>query len=322
MRVDIHKCAIVGCGNVGATTAFSLMQSGLFSEMVLIDVNKKRAHGEAADLGHALPFLSPMDIFAGDWRDVADAGIIVIAAGVAQKPGETRLDLLRANTRIFADIIGEILKYNEDAVLLVVTNPVDVLTEVTRRLSSFPAARVIGSGTVLDTARLKYLLGRRLGVDSRNVHAFIIGEHGDSELPVFSSANISGIDFGHFCEAIPHRLEPEELEDIFVEVRDAAYDIIAAKGATYYAVAEAVRRIVTAIVRDEEAVLPVSVAAEGHYGFHDISISLPAVIGRRGVLRVLDVPLDKGERERLWRSAAEIEQALDSLQLPDRILIR
>ena len=239
MATDIRKCAIVGCGNVGATTAFSLMNSGLFSEMVLIDIDKRRAHGEAADLSHGLPFLAPMDIYAGEWRDVAGAGIIIIAAGVAQKPGETRLDLLRANTRIFSDILGEVCKYNNEAILLVVTNPVDVLTEITRRLSGFPATRVIGSGTVLDSARLKYLLGKRLGVDSRNIHAFIIGEHGDRELPVYSSANISGIDFNHFCTPV-EGLNLETLEEIFVEVRDAAYGIISAKGATYYAIAEAV----------------------------------------------------------------------------------
>ncbi|MBQ3063914.1 MAG: L-lactate dehydrogenase [Clostridia bacterium] len=319
MATDIRKCAIVGCGNVGATTAFSLMKSGLFSEMVLIDIDKRRAHGEAADLSHGLPFLAPMDIYAGEWRDVAGAGIIIIAAGVAQKPGETRLDLLRANTRIFSDILGEVCKYNNEAILLVVTNPVDVLTEITRRLSGFPATRVIGSGTVLDSARLKYLLGKRLGVDSRNIHAFIIGEHGDSELPVYSSANISGIDFNHFCTPV-EGLNLETLEEIFVEVRDAAYGIISAKGATYYAIAEAVRRIVTAIVRDEETVLPISVMADGHYGLSDLSISLPAVVGRRGVLRVLEMSLDDTERQRLFASAAQIKEALNSLGVPEKIL--
>ena len=312
MATDIRKCAIVGCGNVGATTAFSLMKSGLFSEMVLIDIDKRRAHGEAADLSHGLPFLAPMDIYAGEWRDVAGAGIIIIAAGVAQKPGETRLDLLR-------DILGEVCKYNNEAILLVVTNPVDVLTEITRRLSGFPATRVIGSGTVLDSARLKYLLGKRLGVDSRNIHAFIIGEHGDSELPVYSSANISGIDFNHFCTPV-EGLNLETLEEIFVEVRDAAYGIISAKGATYYAIAEAVRRIVTAIVRDEETVLPISVMADGHYGLSDLSISLPAVVGRRGVLRVLEMSLDDTERQRLFASAAQIKEALNSLGVPEKIL--
>ena len=191
--MDMRKCAVIGCGNVGATTAFSLMKSGLFSEIVLIDINRERARGEAEDLNHAMPFLSPARIFAGDYRDLSDAGLIILAAGAAQKPGETRIDLVRKNTSIFALILEEVCRYNSEAILLVVTNPVDILTEVTRRLSAFPAERVIGSGTVLDTARLKYNLGARLGVDYRQVHAFIIGEHGDTELPVYSSANISGM---------------------------------------------------------------------------------------------------------------------------------
>ncbi len=312
---DIRKCGIIGVGNVGATTAFSLMKSGLFSKMVLIDIDQQRAAGEAADLNHGLPFLAPMEIYAGDYSDLADAGLVIITAGVAQKPHETRLDLLRANTRVFRTVTREICKYNTECILLVVTNPVDVLTEVTRRISGFPAARVIGSGTVLDTARLKYLLGKRLCVDSRNVHAFIIGEHGDSELPVYSSANISGVDLDSFCENKPRELDDEMLQELFFEVRDAAYGIIGAKGATYYAVAEAVRRIVTAIVRDEKTILPVSVAASGHYGLPDISISLPAVVGRGGIVRVLDMPLSKEEHRLLHASATQISEALQGLEL-------
>lgn len=312
---DIRKCGIIGIGNVGATTAFSLMKSGLFSEMVLIDIDRERAVGEAADLNHGLPFLAPMDIYAGDYRDLAGAGLVIITAGAAQAPGETRLDLLRANTRVFRTVIREICKYNTECILLVVTNPVDVLTEVTRRLSGFPDERVIGSGTVLDTARLKYLLGKRLLVDSRNVHAFIIGEHGDSELPVFSGANISGVDLDHFCESGVSALSSEELNTLFVEVRDAAYGIIRRKGATYYAIAEAVRRIATAIVRDEEAILPVSVAANGHYGLHGLSISLPAVVGRGGIMRVLQTPLSTEELRLLHASATQIQDALSGLDL-------
>ncbi len=311
---DIRKCGIIGVGNVGASTAFSLMKSGLFREMVLIDINQERAKGEAADLNHGLPFLAPMEIYAGDYRDLRDAGIVIITAGAAQGPGETRLDLVKANARIFNTIVAEICKYNTECILLVVTNPVDVLTEVTRRISGFSPSRVIGSGTVLDTARLKYLLGKRMGVDSRNVHAFIIGEHGDSELPVYSSANISGIDLDSFCENGNGSFREHELDDLFVLVRDAAYEIIRAKGATYYAIAEAVRRIVTAIVRDENAILPVTVRAKGHYGLGEISISLPAVVGRAGILRVLDMPLSEKEQTLLKRSALEIENALKSIE--------
>ena len=312
---DIRKCGIIGVGNVGATTAFSLMKSGLFSEMVLIDINRERAAGEAADLNHGLPFLAPMEIYAGDYRDLRDAGLVIITAGAAQKPGETRLDLVRANARVFRTVTREICKYNTECIILVVTNPVDVLTEVTRRLSGFPAARVIGSGTVLDTARLKYLLGKRLGVDSRNVHAFIIGEHGDSELPVFSSANISGIDLNSFQKNGVDPLTADTLHELFVEVRDAAYGIIASKGATYYAIAEAVRRIVTAIVRDEQAILPVSVSPSGHYGLRDVSVSLPAVVGQSGIVRVLETPLSDEELRLLHASAKKIKEALAGLDL-------
>ncbi len=312
---DIRKCGIVGVGNVGATTAFSLMKSGLFSEMVLIDIDRKRAAGEAADLNHALPFLAPMEIHAGDYGDLKDAGLVIITAGAAQKPGETRLDLVRANARVFDTITREICKYNTECIILVVTNPVDVLTEVTRRLSGFPAERVIGSGTVLDTARLKHLLGKQLGVDSRNVHAFIIGEHGDSELPVFSSANISGIDLNCFQKNGAEPLANETLHELFVKVRDAAYGIIESKGATYYAIAEAVRRIVTAIVRDEDTILPVSVSPNGYYGLYDVSISLPAVVGRRGIMRVLETPLSAEEMRLLHASAAQIKEALEGLDL-------
>lgn len=315
LMTDIRKCAIIGCGNVGATTAFSLMKSGLFSEMVLIDLDRERARGEAEDLNHGLPFLSPMEIYAGDYGDVANAGIVIITAGVAQKPGQTRLQLVQDNAAVFRAVIGKICAVNTDCILLPVTNPVDVLTEVTRRISQFPATRVIGSGTVLDTARLKFLLGKRLGVDSRNVHAFIIGEHGDSELPVFSSANISGLDLEHFPTIGSPPPTPDELEHIFTEVRDAAYSIIKAKGATYYAIAEAVRRIVTAIVRDEQTILPVSVRPEGQYGLSGISISLPAVIGREGILHVPEIPLSAEELGRLQRSAAKIGEVLDGLQL-------
>ena len=197
--MNIRKCAIIGCGNVGATTAYALMKSGLFSEIVLIDKNEKRAKGEAMDLNHALPFNSPALIYAGDYSSISDCYLIIITAGAAQRQGETRLDLLKKNTAVFRSIIDNILEYNKKAILLVVTNPVDILTYVTLARSGFPSSRVIGSGTVLDTARLKQLIGQHFEVDSRNVHSFIIGEHGDSELPVFSSANISGVDIEEYC---------------------------------------------------------------------------------------------------------------------------
>ena len=311
--LNLRKCAVIGAGNVGATTAFSLMQSALFTELVLIDVNRKRAEGEAADLGHALPFLSPMEVWAGDYADLADANLIVITAGAAQNPGETRLDLVRKNAEILHTVIQNICQFNTQGILLIVTNPVDILTEIARRLSGFPAHRVIGSGTVLDTARLKYLLGRHLGVDARHVHAFIIGEHGDTELPVYSSANISGIDLDHFCGNGCKNCSQNDLWQLFTQTRDAAYHIIEAKGSTYYAIAEAVRRIATAILRDESAILPVSVSADGAYGAKDVSISLPCVVGRCGVERILEIPLSAKEHARLDDSVKRMHEVLQSL---------
>ncbi|MBQ8341752.1 MAG: L-lactate dehydrogenase [Clostridia bacterium] len=311
---NIHKCGIVGCGNVGATTAYALMQTGFFSEMVLIDINGARAEGEAADLSHGMPFLSPTEIYAGDYADLAGADLVIIAAGAAQREGETRLDLIHKNERIFESVVTDICRYNNEAILLVVTNPVDILTEYTRRISGLPVSQVIGSGTVLDTARLKFLLGRHLGVDARQVHAFIIGEHGDSELPVFSSANISGVDLDAFCHSGCDTCTPLHLDRLFCETRDAAYHIIKAKGATYYAIAEAVRRIVTAIVRDEAAILPISVCLSGEYGQSHIAMSIPTVVGRVGAQRILEIPLSGKERELLERSAAQMHRVLGDLE--------
>ena len=314
-----RKCAVIGCGFVGATTAYTLMKSRLFSEMVLLDANTKKAIGEAEDLSHGLSFNSPMEIYAGDYEDLTDASIIVIAAGAGQKDGETRMDLLEKNVRIFETIVSNIRRVGTEAILLVVTNPVDVLTQVTLCLSGLPRERVIGSGTVLDTARLKYLLGKRFGVDARNVHAFILGEHGDSELPVFSSANISGVDLVDFCgagcknEAL---CSLESLEPVFEEVKNSAYRIIDGKGATYYAIAEAVLRIVSAIMRDEKTILPVSAYIEDYYGAHDVCIGVPCIIGRGGVECVLRIPLDEREQERFRHSASVIHAAFDSLRLP------
>ena len=311
--INMRKCAVVGVGSVGATTAFSLMQSGLFSELVLIDLDRKRAEGEAADLGHAVPFLSPVEIYAGEYCDLRDAALVVITAGAAQREGQTRLDLVRKNAEILHTVVRNICRFTTEAVLLVVTNPVDILTEITRRVSGLPAARVIGSGTVLDTARLKFLLGRHLGVDPRNVHAFIIGEHGDTELPVFSSANISGVDLDHFCNDDCPQCRDADLVRLFEQTRDAAYGIIAAKGSTYYAIAEATRRIATAILRDENAILPISVAANGVYGLSELSLSLPTVVGQGGAKRVLEIPLSDAERALLRRSAQCMERVLADL---------
>ena len=311
---NYRKCGIIGCGNVGSTTAYTLMQTGWFSEMVLVDLDTKRAEGEASDIAHGLPFHTPMDIYAGDYADLADCGLIIITAGAKQNPGDTRMDLLRTNARIFRSIVTNIAIYNQTAILLVVTNPVDVLSYVTYRFSGFPASRVIGSGTVLDTARLKQLVGTHLGVDSRNVHSFIIGEHGDSELPVWSSANVSGVDLLHYCDSCGRGYDQTVLDGLFYDVRDSAYRIIEAKGATYFAIAESVKRIVSAIVRDENTILPVSALVDGHYGLDGVYMSLPCIVSRSGIKQVLEIPLNEEEDIKLRQSAKKLKTAAEWLE--------
>ena len=313
--VNIQKAAMIGCGAVGATSAFSLMQSGLFSELVLIDANQQKAEGEATDLSHGLPFGRPMKIYAGTYDDLADCYLIIITAGAAQKPDETRIDLVNKNVKIFKSIIPEIVKRNTEGILLVVSNPVDILTYVTLKLSGFPTNRVIGSGTVLDTARLKYLMSEHLQVARRSVHAFIIGEHGDSELAVWSSANVSGVDLNHFCELRGHYNHMEAMERIYTDVRDSAYEIIEKKGATYYGIAMAVRRICESIIRNEHSILPISSLICGHYGLEDVCMGVPTVVGRNGAETVLDIPLNGLEQRKLMASADALRKVLDGIEL-------
>lgn len=316
---DLKKIGIVGCGNVGASIAYTLMESGLFNEMILIDYNEAKARGEALDISHCLPFASQMQIYDGTYSALDGASIVIIAAGVGQKPGETRIDLLHRNVDVFRGMIERITAVNKDCIILVVTNPVDIMTYVTLKLSGLPDSRVIGSGTVLDTARLKYLVGQKLGVDSRNIHSFIIGEHGDSELAVWSSANVSGIDLSEYCRISGAGFG--ELCSLFEQVRDSAYSIIRDKGATYYGIAQSTKRIVTSIVSDDNSILPVSTFVSGHYGINDLCLSVPAVIGRGGVKKVLDIPLDSDERRRLSLSAETIADCIDQLGLRDKALI-
>jgi len=315
MDINPRKAAVIGCGFVGASIAFRFLQQGLFSELVLLDVNREKAEGEAMDLSDGLPYAAAMDVRAGGYDDVADCALIVITAGANQKPGETRLDLIGKNAAILREIIREIRARDFGGILLIVSNPVDVLTHVAQALSGYPKNRVIGSGTVLDTARLKQLMGEELRVDSRNIHAFIIGEHGDSELAVWSSANVSGVDLAQFCQARGDELHPDEMERLYRSVRDSAYEIIRRKGATYYGIAMAVGRIAECIVRDEHAVLPVSVALEGQYGLSGLCLSLPAVVGRGGMEELLEIPLSREELAALERSAKQMKEAIASLNL-------
>lgn len=314
-EIDLHKVAIIGCGFVGSSTAFALMQSRLFSEMVLLDVDRARAEGEAMDISHGMPFSGPMKIYAGTYDDIVDADIIIITAGANQKPNETRLDLVKKNVAIFRSIIPEITSRSCQGILLIVSNPVDILTWVALKLSGFPENRVIGSGTVLDTARLKYLLGEHLGVDSRGVHTFVIGEHGDSELAVWSSATVSGVPLSRFCEMRGYYEHDDETDRIYEDVKNSAYSIIEKKKATYYGIAMAVKRICSSIVRNERSVLPVSSIMHGQYGLEDIVLSMPAIVDAQGVERIVPLSLDGEEMQKLKDSAAALREVMDGIEL-------
>ena len=309
------RVAVVGTGNVGSTFAYALLLSGLASEIALIDVNRAKAEGEAMDLNHTEPFAPPTDVWAGDYPDCAGAVVTVIAAGVNQKPGETRLDLLKRNAAIFREVIPAIVRHNPDGILLIATNPVDVLTYAALKFSGFPPPRVIGSGTILDTARFRYLLSQYFGVDPRSVHAYIIGEHGDSEVPVWSLANIAGMHLGDFAAAHGVSYAADKMEEIFRQTRDAAYHIIQRKGATYYAVAAGLMRIVEAILRNQATVLSVSSLVENNYGIRDVCLSLPTVVDRKGIARQLRLSLSAEEQQGLRKSAEVLKHTIAKLEL-------
>ena len=315
MTINYRTAAIVGCGFVGASIAFRFLQQGLFSNLVLLDANRDKAEGEAMDLSDGLPYGASMEITAGTYDDIADCGLVVITAGVNQKPGETRLQLIERNAVIMRSIVEEIKARPFGGILLIVSNPVDVLTHVARELSGYPKERVIGSGTVLDTARLKQLLGEELGVDSRNVHAFIVGEHGDSELAVWSGANVSGLNLDDFCRLRGKELHEASKERIYQTIRDSANEIIKRKAATYYGIAMAVGRIAECIVKDEQAVLPISVGLEGEYGLDHVTLSIPSIVGKNGLEKILEIPLGESERLALDRSAQQLQEVIAGLKL-------
>jgi L-lactate dehydrogenase len=307
------KVAIVGTGMVGSSFAYTLLLSGIASEIVLIDANHERAEGEAMDLNHAVPFAHPTKICAGDYADCQGAAITVISAGVGQRPGEIRLDLVRRNAAIFGQIVPKVAEANPEGIIVVATNPVDVLTYVTLKLAGLPANRVFGSGTILDTARFRYMLSEHLGVDPRSVHAYIIGEHGDSEVPVWSLANVAGMRLPSFCAENGIPLGPETMDRIFRQTRDAAYEIISRKGATYFAVAAGLMRIAEAILRDQNTVLSISSLVTDYYGIDDVCLSLPTVVSRRGIERVLRLDLSPREARGVRKSAEVLHQTIDSL---------
>jgi len=309
------RIAVVGLGNVGATFAYALLLSGLAAEIVLIDANKAKAAGETMDLNHAVPFAPNTNIWTGDYDDCSGAIVTVIAAGVNQKPGETRLELLRRNAAVFAAVIPNMVKHNPAGIMLIATNPVDILTYAALKLSGSAPQQVIGSGTILDTARFRHLLSRHFKVDPRSVHAYIIGEHGDSEVPVWSLANIAGMRLAEFSAAQKIPYETAAMEDIFKQTRDAASQIISRKGATYYAVAAGLMRIVEAIVRDQRTVLSVSSLVRDYYDISDICLSLPTVVNRRGIESVLRLRLNDQEIAGLQRSAEVLKETAKQLEI-------
>lgn len=300
------RVVVIGTGAVGATTAYTLLLRERVSELVLIDANHEKALGEALDMKHGQPFLSGVKIWAGDYSDCADADIIIIAAGSSQRPGETRIDLLKRNANIFDSIIQDIVKYNDHGIILVATNPVDILSYVSWKKSGFPSNRVIGSGTLLDSARFRYLIGQNKGINPRSIHAHIVGEHGDSELPLWSLANIAGINL---------ELTDEEREDIFYNTKNAAYEIINAKGSTSYAIALALDRIVASILQDEGSVLNVSTLLTDYNGVSDVYIGVPSVVDRSGVREILDLELTGEELEKFQASANKLKAAIAELEL-------
>lgn len=309
------KICIVGAGQVGSTFAYALLIRGLASEIVLIDINRDLAEGQAQDLSHGLPYVHPTRIYAGSYADCADADIVVITAGAAQKPGESRLDLTYRNVEIFRSLIPEIAQYNRHSIFIIVSNPVDVLTYATIKFSGYAPNRVIGTGTTLDSARFRFLLSQHCGVDPRNVHAYIIGEHGDSEVPVWSLVHISGVQLDQFCQKCTRGCSMEMKQRIFEEVRSAAYHLIEKKGATYHAIGLATLTMVESIVRDQNSILTISSYLENYLGLSDICLSVPTIISRQGVVSQIELPLSSEELDGLHRSAQVINTVLQQVGL-------
>lgn len=320
MKIKGTKISIIGAGYVGATTAFTLMESGLASEIVIVDIDKKKAEGEAMDLSHGVSFVSPVDIRAGDYKDTTDSAIIIITAGAARKPGETRLDMINKNYVIFKSIIPEIVKYNSNSILLVVSNPVDILSYITYKLSGFPPERVIGSGTVLDTSRLRYILSKDFCVDARNIHTYIMGEHGDSEIATWSLTSVAGMQLNEYCNVVCMNCNDSYRKKTVEDVRNAAYKVIDRKGSTYYAIALAIRKIVEAILRDENSILTVSSLLKGEYGISDIYMGIPSIVGSNGVKKVLEISLNQEEAFALKTSAETLKSTLinSEIDFPER----
>ncbi|HEY5531781.1 MAG TPA: L-lactate dehydrogenase [Candidatus Anoxymicrobiaceae bacterium] len=296
--------AIVGMGAVGATTAYALMNGGVTSELILVDRDTDKVTGEVMDLNHGSSFVPPVRIRAGGYEDCGEARVVIITAGVRQKLGESRTDLIGRNLEVVGEIIPNVTANNDKCIILMVSNPVDAMTYAALKKSGFPPGRVIGSGTLLDTSRFRYLLSEHCRVATQNVHAYIIGEHGDSEVAAWSATSVAGMPFEMFCQGCPCGCTPVDKDAIFQSVKNAAYEIIEKKGATFYAIGLAVRRIVQAILRNENIILSVSSLMEGQYGVSDVCVSLPSVVNENGVERVLEMPLSEDESSG-FRASAE-----------------
>ncbi|WP_368487689.1 L-lactate dehydrogenase [Clostridium sp. BJN0013] len=315
MRINSNKISIVGAGFVGSSTAFAIMMSGLASEIVIVDVNKAKAEGEAMDLAQGQSFVKPVSVRARDYKDTKDSNIVIITAGTAQKSGQTRLELIDKNYIIFKSIITEIVKYSSNSILLVVSNPVDILTYITYKLSGFPENRIIGSGTVLDTSRLRYMVSDELDVDIRDVHSYVMGEHGDSEIAAWSLTSINGIPLEEYYRLIHKDFSKEYQEKILNCVRKAAYEVINRKGSTYYAIALSVKRIVEALFRDENSILTTSTLLNGEYGIKGVFMGVPCIIGSSGVKSILQIPLDENESKALENSAQILKKIIEHLNI-------
>ncbi len=311
-----RKGVIIGVGQVGLACAYSLLIQDCFDELILQDIATDKVEGEVMDLLHGMPFLPPTDLKAGTVADVGqNADLVIITAGAAQKPGESRLNLLERNVAIFKSILSDVVQYCPDAILLIVSNPVDIMTYATLKISGFPSSRVIGSGTVLDTARLRSLLAKKLDIDARSVHAYIIGEHGDSELPIWSTANVAGVKLvPHGWKNLPTD-EQKQLTAVFEGVKNAAYEIIQRKGYTSYGIGLAVTDIVKAILRSQERVLTVSSLVDGLYGIHDVCLGLPTVVNEKGILKTVNLALSEVEAQQLQDSAQTLRDVFTQLKL-------
>ncbi len=301
------KVVVIGAGKVGSTVAYTIMMNNLTSEIVLVDVDRGRARGEALDISHGIAYFKQLTIRDGDFEDCADADVIIISAGIGRQPGQTRIDLARTNVAVTRDILSKIMKYASNPIIMLISNPVDVLTYMVQKESGLPASRVIGSGTMLDTGRFRYLLSQHCQIDVRNVHAYIVGEHGDSEVPVWSRASIASKPFDEYCEDCTRRCQKINRQQIFEETRDGGAEIIKAKGATFYGVALAATRLLGAIMGDENSVLTVSTTLSGNYGINDVAVSLPCVVNRSGIDRYLDIRMTEDELDQLRLSAEKLK---------------